>query len=831
VPVLAQAPDRYLRSPRLRLGTDGAVALHALAWNGRVGEGAREQHLVFAVDPRTAEVVGAPRVVREGRALLGLSQGPEPVVVERPVDEERAVAFETSAQSLAREAAPAVASASVRVERSGGVSTVILCPDASLRPTGAGPDGACDAAEGARAVEAARPAGRAGPVARDAADCVVWRARGTAAAPAVFAASHPEAGPGHWVAFHHDVREDDGTVDLAKWIALRFVGDDGRVWEPASPMVDRDRDREGEEQSFEFPALVRAPAGGLWLFGRGSHAHYRQALGAAGFAPRVALSEGGWGCRGRRVAALALPDGAALLAFRERAGIALARLEAGEVARAAGAPALRPAAIEVRPAPGARSRLAPAPPAVEDAMRPTQVLIEVDTEARRSSARAAPGSPSGPVGPAGESGPPGAFSLASAVNPAGAASRSGPDRAAPPWPRGADGRITLFGDIHQHSAHSDGIGAADEPYLRARHVYGDDFCALTDHESFLGKRIGPGEQAYLEAVAEAHHEPGRFVTLLAYEWTGRAHPGPGHKVVYAPRPGLPVLSRDALPDGASLLAAARVLGAFAVPHHVGWTGADEASHDEALQPVWEICSCHGCYEHFAHALGQRGDLRDQMVDAVLARGARFGFIASSDGHGLLWHHGVARKRDPFRTGLAAVQAEACTREAILAALRERRCYATSGAKILLDVRATATGVGSGQRAAAYRDAPMGSALPAGPARIEVTVAGTAPLARVELVGPGGAVLARVELAGPGGAVVAAAVGIESDSSRAASEVADASPDASAHALPASAARTAGCTATLAATVEAPFVYARVEQRDGERAWSSPHFFGPRTAGA
>src|SRR5690606_12870758 len=106
-------------------------------------------------------------------------------------------------------------------------------------------------------------------------------------------------------------------------------------------------------------------------------------------------------------------------------------------------------------------------------------------------------------------------------------------------PNGGDpaqrsGRHTYFGDIHQHSAHSDGIGTADEPYLRARHVYGDDFCALTDHESFLGKRIGPSEWAHLAAVAERHHETGHFVTLFAYEWTGRMHPGPGHKVVYLP---------------------------------------------------------------------------------------------------------------------------------------------------------------------------------------------------------------------------------------------------------------------------------------------------------
>jgi hypothetical protein len=127
-----------------------------------------------------------------------------------------------------------------------------------------------------------------------------------------------------------------------------------------------------------------------------------------------------------------------------------------------------------------------------------------------------------------------------------------PHRDVPARPRGADparvhGLETLFGDIHQHSAHSDGCGAAAEPYLRARHVYGDDFAALSDHESFLGKRIGPGEWSLLRAVADRFDEPGSFVALHAYEWTGRMHPGPGHKVVYPVSPAHRVVSRDTEP--------------------------------------------------------------------------------------------------------------------------------------------------------------------------------------------------------------------------------------------------------------------------------------------
>jgi hypothetical protein len=517
---------------------------------------------------------------------------------------------------------------------------------------------------------------------------LLFRAHGSAAAPALSVVEH-----GTWVAFHHDVREDSAESDVAKWIALRFVDRSGAVFEPSAPMLERDRDREGVEQSFEFPALHASAAGAVALFGRGSHNFWRQDLDERGFQPRVALSDGEWGSRGRHIVVAPVRAGL-VVARRDRKGIEVDLL----AAPSGGAPALSPARVDwVQPLLVHASQLATHPAADPAAVR---------------------------------------------------------------------GMRTLFGDIQQHSAHSDGVGSADEVYQRARYRYGDEFVALTDHEAFLGKRTGPGEWEYLQRVADRYDAPGAFATLLAYEWTGKAYPGPGHKCVYYPRRGLPIVSRDDVPEGRDAVRAVRALGGFASPHHIGWTGADAEGHDDEGQPLWEICSCHGCYEHAEHPLGQRGELRDQMADEMLRRGMRFGFTASSDSHGLLWHHGEARKRDPYRTGLTAVQARTLSRDDIMEALTARRCYATSGAKILLDVSADG--------------APMGSAFDdRGAADFRVRALGTAPIARIDLVGPDG--------------VLATAT--------AASE-----------------------SATLNAHAGAPFVYARVVQQDGEMAWASPVFF-------
>lgn len=510
----------------------------------------------------------------------------------------------------------------------------------------------------------------------------VWRAAGMAAAPAI-----AETDGGAWVAWHTDVREDTGTADVAKWIVLRFVDDEGGVWAPAEPMRDRDRDRDGEEQSFEFPALAVGPGGAVSLFGRGSHNFWRQDLDADGWSARQPLSDGSWGSRGRRVAVASLADGRLVVARRDRRGIEVDTLDAPR----GGPPRLVRAATVVEGAP---------PPRRDRSRDPARV----------------------------------------------------------------HGLRTFFGDIQQHSAHSDGVGSAEEVYLRARWRYDDDFVALTDHESFLGKRTGPGEWEYLQQVADAHDAPGAFATLLAYEWTGKMYPGPGHKCVYLPRRGMKIVSRDEVPEGREAVQRIKAMGGIASPHHIGWTGCDEAGHDPEGQPVWEICSCHGCYEHADHPLGMRGEHTDQLTDVMLRKGHRFGFTASSDSHGLLWHHGESRKRDPYRTGLTAVQCAELTREAVFEALRTRRCYATSGAKILLDVRV------NGQ--------PMGSELTADALEVEVHAVGEGPIARVDLVTEAG---------------VAATFPGDGDELRA------------------------------RGTVRGRFVYVRVVQTDGEMAWSSPVF--------
>ena len=86
--------------------------------------------------------------------------------------------------------------------------------------------------------------------------------------------------------------------------------------------------------------------------------------------------------------------------------------------------------------------------------------------------------------------------------------------------------------------------------------------------------------------------------------------------------------------------------------------------------------------------------------------------------------------DHVTGGLTAVIAPELTREAIIQALRERRCYATTGARMVLDFRVNGHGMGE-EFATAAPDVA-----------VTARVLGAAPLARLELVCNGGIVFTQ-----------------------------------------------------------------------------------------
>lgn len=299
-----------------------------------------------------------------------------------------------------------------------------------------------------------------------------------------------------------------------------------------------------------------------------------------------------------------------------------------------------------------------------------------------------------------------------------------------------------WGDTHIHTKLSSDAQGTD-PYHYAREVSGLEFAAVADHWESLG------EQGYriVEEWARDAHEPGRFVTFPADERNPRkpmghhniyfrtedefrrhqAHAGRDSKV--SPEAEAAYLS-DLDPEQAML-----------IPHHTGISfgslpangvgnGIDwSAWDDNGLRPVIEVYSHHGQSELYSpqHVLAyefnrMRNEERRANTSVPGAHyaqdywmdGRRVGVIASSDEH--------SGQGGRVHGGVAAVYADALTRDALFDAIRQRRCYATTGERILIDFRIDGATIGECvQRSHG------------GKLDIALDVWGTGPLLRVEIL--------------------------------------------------------------------------------------------------
>ncbi|NIV46904.1 MAG: DUF3604 domain-containing protein, partial [Gammaproteobacteria bacterium] len=289
----------------------------------------------------------------------------------------------------------------------------------------------------------------------------------------------------------------------------------------------------------------------------------------------------------------------------------------------------------------------------------------------------------------------------------------------------AEGPRVLWADLHGHSGLSDGTGTPEDYFLYARDVAGLDVAALTDHDHWgmLPLEDHPELWEEIRRETQRFHEPGRFVTLLGYEWTSWIH---GHRhVLYFGDEGAVYSSVDPrFEDPLQLWAALEGQPALTFAHHsaggpipTNW----EIPPDPRFEPVTEIVSVHGSSEALDSPALIYDPVPGNFVRDALDRGYRLGFVGSGDGHD--GHPGLSQLASPTG-GLAAILSEERTREGVLAALRERRVYATNGARILLRMALGAHRMGSSI------DVPDGETLSE---ELFVRIVAAAPLSRVELI--------------------------------------------------------------------------------------------------
>ena len=313
-----------------------------------------------------------------------------------------------------------------------------------------------------------------------------------------------------------------------------------------------------------------------------------------------------------------------------------------------------------------------------------------------------------------------------------------------------------FGDLHGHSYLSGDVhNVNDSPelfYSYARDRAGLDFAALTDHDGRNGLEDVEKWDLAREVTA-SYLDEGAFVTFVAFEWSSHIF---GHRCVYFPGEESPdeifdhrLIDYD-LPE--KLWDHMAPYGAIAIPHHV--LGAAKSlnwdHYNPDVEPLVEVYSYHGNSE--AEQCLQR-IWRPMLngyhsVQYALGRGYRFGLIGSTDTHrargGNFTHkeHWLDFARSLYNGcpakggGLIAAYAQDLSRASLWDAFVNRRVYATTGEKIVVDFSINGHFMGESLSTAA-------------PPMINVDVLGTGHLATVEIVRNGDAVPLPVQPASNG----------------------------------------------------------------------------------
>ena len=231
-----------------------------------------------------------------------------------------------------------------------------------------------------------------------------------------------------------------------------------------------------------------------------------------------------------------------------------------------------------------------------------------------------------------------------------------------------------WGDPHCHGNLSgDAEGEIDENYSYGRYKSQLDFMAVTDNDAIYDNILTPSELSLVVAEANHFNDPGRFVAIPAYERTYRRErkKGPNHRIMLFPDSNVP-LYHYTEPDAYTLekwVAKMEKTRAFTFPHHATWWAIPSSTIGGV-----ELCSCWDIYIQDANTIPDN-----------LKKGFRLAFMGNSDSHRIVPGQGGA---------LTGVWAESLTREGIFEALWARRCFATNGERLDLDVRVNGQFMGS-----------------------------------------------------------------------------------------------------------------------------------------
>ncbi len=296
---------------------------------------------------------------------------------------------------------------------------------------------------------------------------------------------------------------------------------------------------------------------------------------------------------------------------------------------------------------------------------------------------------------------------------------------------------TYWSDFHGQSGETVGSGSARDYFAFARDQ------ALLDIVGHQGNDFQITEAFWdeLNRLTREFHEPGRFVTMPGYEWSGNTGVG-GDRNVFFRQEGRVIhrsshaLVMDGRDGNTAAHTAADLFSALGDQEavtfaHVGGRYADiSVGHDGRIERSVEIHSTWGTFEWLLH-------------DAFRLR-YRVGVVCNSDDH-----KGRPGLASPGASlfgaigGLTCLKLPALTRDNVFEALKRRHHYGTTGARLHLDVQVTFQGDAElfaddpllgPTTSRKTRTATMGDIVRAkGPVGLGVAISAPTPIERVDVL--------------------------------------------------------------------------------------------------
>ena len=262
-----------------------------------------------------------------------------------------------------------------------------------------------------------------------------------------------------------------------------------------------------------------------------------------------------------------------------------------------------------------------------------------------------------------------------------------------------------WGYIHGHTLKSDGIR---EPYEYFENMLnaGLDFGTVTEHDHLWETSDEDFEE--IKQNVKKYHKDHEFVSFFGYEY-GSWYSGYGDICIYNLEDNIPVFRSD-LNKFNSTRKLIRNLTKYngkllMIAHHTALRPGyrNWQYFDNSLEKLVEIYSTWGNQEYpskkgnplpprykffgygkYARKRGAILEKRNSFVSDALERGYKLGFVAGGDDHFGIYPSGsIDPDNGIYPPGIMAVWAENLTKESLWKALNNRKCYGTTGVRVII----------------------------------------------------------------------------------------------------------------------------------------------------